>query len=235
LADERFFQRAQSFSVGALAQIGQASLPEGADPLRQIDDVAPLDVAGPAHLSFLDNKKYVNAFRASAAGACVVHPDLADQAPAGMTLLLSNRPYRSYALIAQAFYPAAPARSGIANGALVDATALVDESCEVGPGAVIGAHAQLADGVIVGANAVIGAGVVIGSNTRIGACASLSHCLIGARVEIHPGVRIGQRGFGFAMEADGHVEVPQLGRVIVEDDVEIGANSTVDRGAGLIR
>ncbi len=232
MADDRFFNRPAPLSLKALAAIAQAELSDSRQADMIMLDVAPLSVAGREHVSFLDNIKYVEAFRQSQAGACVVHPDLASKAPQGMALLLSKRPYRSYALIAQAFYPAKPSTGQIAPSAVIDPSAHISPLVEVGPGAVIGAGAELADGVIVGPNAVIGPGVCIGIDTRIGACASLSHCRIGARVEIHPGVRIGQRGFGFAMEADGHVEVPQLGRVIIEDDVEVGANSTIDRGAG---
>ncbi len=232
MADERFFQRAGTFSLGALAELAQATLPNGVDAARMFSDVAPLTAAGQADVSFLDNKKYLDAFRNSGAGACVVHPDFAAQAPAGMALILSQRPYRAYALIAQAFYPTPRAVPGIAPSAFIHPSARVAADCQVGPGAVVEAGADLAAGVIVGPNVVIGAGVSVGAGSRIGACASLSHCIIGARVEIHPGVRIGQRGFGFAMEADGHVEVPQLGRVIIEDDVEVGANTTIDRGAG---
>jgi UDP-3-O-[3-hydroxymyristoyl] glucosamine N-acyltransferase len=99
-------------------------------------------------------------------------------------------------------------------------------------GAVIGERAELGAGCHVGPNAVIGEAVVIGPNCRIGAGATLSHCLLGARVVIYPGARIGQAGFGFALGTEGMTKVPQLGRVIIEDDVEIGANSTIDRGSG---
>ena len=97
---------------------------------------------------------------------------------------------------------------------------------------MIEADAEIGDRCRVGANAVVGRGVVIGEDTEIGVGASLSHCLIGRRVRIYPGARIGQDGFGFAIDPSGHVAVPQLGRVIVEDQVEIGANVTIDRGAG---
>jgi UDP-3-O-[3-hydroxymyristoyl] glucosamine N-acyltransferase len=104
--------------------------------------------------------------------------------------------------------------------------------CEVSAGAVVEARAELGARVFVGPNAVVGEGAAIGDDTAIGANASLSHCLVGKRVVIYPGARIGQPGFGFAMGSKGFTKVPQLGRVIVEDDVEVGANSTIDRGAG---
>lgn len=232
MADPRFFQRPEPLSVHELASIGGCDLATPALGDRLIEDIAPLSAAEPRHLSFLDNAKYADAFAVTRAGACVIHPDAASRAPEGMALLLSPKPYRSYALIVQRFYPARPAAAGVADGAHVDPTAILAPDCEIAAGAVVGARAEIGAGAIIGPNAVIGEGVVIGAGTTVGANASLSHCLIGARVEIHPGVRIGQRGFGFAMGAEGHVVLPQVGRVIVEDDVEIGANSCIDRGAG---
>ncbi|WP_026873882.1 UDP-3-O-(3-hydroxymyristoyl)glucosamine N-acyltransferase [Inquilinus limosus] len=232
MPDPRFFRSAGPFPLGRLAEIAGATLAPGADPDRPIASVAPLDTAGPDDISFLDNRKYVDAFAASGAGACVVAPALADRAPADMALLLTPKPYKGYALIAQAFFPAPAARPGIAASAVVDATAVVGEGVEIAPGAVIEAGAEIGAGCRIGPNAVIGEGVVLGERSVVGAGASLSHCLVGARVTIYPGARIGQDGFGFAMDAEGHVRLPQLGRVIIEDDVEIGANSTIDRGAG---
>jgi UDP-3-O-[3-hydroxymyristoyl] glucosamine N-acyltransferase len=108
----------------------------------------------------------------------------------------------------------------------------VADGCQIDAGAVIGAHAEIAADCHIGANAVIGEGVALGANCRIGANSTISHAILGSRVYIHPGVRIGQDGFGFAMGPAGHLKVPQLGRVVVHDDVEIGANTTIDRGAG---
>jgi UDP-3-O-[3-hydroxymyristoyl] glucosamine N-acyltransferase len=232
MPDPRFFRSAGPFPLGRLAEIAGATLAPGADPGRPVVSVAPLDTAGPDDISFLDNRKYVDAFAASKAGACVVAPALADRAPAGMAQLLTPKPYKGYALIAQAFFPAPVARPGIAATAAIDPTAVIGEGVEIGPGAVIEAGAEIGAGCRIGPNAVIGAGVVLGERSVVGPGASLTHCLVGARVTIYPGARIGQDGFGFAMDAEGHVRLPQLGRVVIEDDVEVGANSTIDRGAG---
>lgn len=232
MADPRFFDRAGPFTLAALAALSGSELAPGSNPDLLLHDVAPLDAAGEGHLSFLDNRKYVEAFSASTAAACVVHPALADKAPAGMALLLSKKPYRSYALCAQAFYPLPQANGLISAAAHVDPTAVLGQDVEIAAGAVVEAGAVLGDRVRVAPNAVIGRNVQIGADSIIGACASLSHCLIGARVMLYPGARIGQDGFGFAMDIDRHVRVPQLGRVIIEDDVEVGANVTIDRGAG---
>jgi UDP-3-O-[3-hydroxymyristoyl] glucosamine N-acyltransferase len=113
----------------------------------------------------------------------------------------------------------------------VDPAAVVDPSAEIGPRAVVGAGAVIGPGCRIGAGAVIAPGVLMGRDCRIGPLASVTHALLGDRVYVYPGARIGQEGFGFAITKSGFVTVPQLGRVILEDDVEIGANSTVDRGA----
>jgi UDP-3-O-[3-hydroxymyristoyl] glucosamine N-acyltransferase len=232
MADPRFFTVAGPFSVSRLAEIAGARQAPGSDPGRLIEDVAPLDAAGPEDVSFLDNRRYVPAFTTSRAGACVVLPDLAAKAPAGMALLLAEEPYRAYARIAQAFYPVKPPEAGVTSAAMVDPTARLAGTCRVEPGAVIGARAEIGARTLIGPTATIGPGVVIGEDCVIGAGVTVSHSLIGNRVNVYPGARIGQDGFGFAMGPGGHLKVPQLGRVIVEDDVEIGANTTIDRGAG---
>lgn len=231
MADSRFFANAGPFRLEDLAARAGAEL-RGAAADRSIVDVAPLEVANAEHLSFLDNKKYPDAFQASRAGACLVRPEFADKAPAGMALLVTDDPYRAYAKLASLFYPLPPLTPGVAPTASVHASAKLGEGCQIDPGAVIGAGAEIGANCHIGPNAVIGQGVVVGRDGRIGALASISHALIGERVYIHPGVRIGQDGFGFAMGPSGHLKVPQLGRVVIHDDVEIGANSTVDRGAG---
>ena len=232
MADPRFFNNSGPFTLARLAEVAGAQLADGADPERLIRDVAPLEQAGVEDLAFLDNTKYRASFRASSAGACVTKPQFADEAPDGMALLLSDNPYKAYALIAQALYPRPSIEAGIAASAVVDPAATVSAEAEIGPGAVIEADAEIGDRCRIGPNAVIRRGVVIGEDSDIGAGATLSHCLVGRRVRIYTGVRIGQDGFGFAIDPAGHVTVPQLGRVIIEDHVEIGANTTIDRGAG---
>ncbi len=120
---------------------------------------------------------------------------------------------------------------GVSPGANVHPLARLEADVIVDPGAVIGPHAEIGAGAVIGPNAVIGPDVRIGRNSSIGAGATICNALIGDRVIIHPGVRIGQDGFGFAMSPRGHLKVPQVGRVIIQDDVEIGANCTIDRGA----
>jgi len=232
MADPRFFDNQGPFSVADLAGIAGDDSSVVGDADLQVTDVAPLGEAGPGQISFLDNRKYVPAFEASRAAACIVASEFVDRAPEGMTLIVSPRPYRAYARVAKAFYPGDPGQSGVHTTAFVDDAAQVAADAVVGPNAVVEANARLGSGVVVGAGAVVGRGVTVGDGTEIGPGASLTHCDVGARCQIHAGARIGTRGFGFDMSPEGHLDVPQLGRVIVGNDVEIGANSTIDRGAG---
>jgi UDP-3-O-[3-hydroxymyristoyl] glucosamine N-acyltransferase len=232
MADPRFFTVAGPFTVAQLAARTGAAVAGAAESDRILKDVAPLDTAGPDDVTFLDNAKYLDTFRGTGAGAAFVHPNRADAAPKSLTLLLTPAPYRAFALASQAFYPDPPPVPGIAASAVVDPTARLGSDCAVEPNAVIGARVATGRACLIGANTVIGPGCILGDDVRIGANASLSHCIIGSRVRIYPGARLGQDGFGFAPGGEHPIKMPQLGRVIVGDDVEIGANTTVDRGAG---
>jgi len=232
MADSRFFDRQGPFALGELAERGGAKLGPGTDAALLIADVAPLDRAGASEIGFLDNPKYLPALAASKATACILSERHVAKAPRGMALLLSPAPYVSYARIAQIFYPAPRPAPGIASSASVDPTARLGEGVSLAPGAVIGARAEIGPRTIVGPNAVVGAGVSLGEDCRIGAGVVLGHCLIGRRVTVHPGSCIGQDGFGVALDPKGYVKVPQLGRVLIGDDCEIGSNVTIDRGAG---
>ncbi len=232
MRDPRFFKNHGPFSIADLARIGQAQLLPDANFNRMLYDVGTLVDAESDHVTFFDNRKYLNSFLGTRAGACVVLPEFMDRKPSGTDVLISNNPYKSYALIAQAFYPIAAADKSFRHpAAIVDPAAKLADSCHIAAGAVIGAHVEIGSGTRIEQNAVIKDGVVIGQNCVIMAHATISHAIIGDRVVIYPGVRLGQPGFGFAPDAKVPVKVPQLGRVIVEDDVEIGANSTIDRGA----
>jgi UDP-3-O-[3-hydroxymyristoyl] glucosamine N-acyltransferase len=232
MADPRFFERAGPFTLDSLAAISGARLLRPEDGARLFYDVGPLETAGPEDVSFLENRKYLETFVRSRAGAAFVDERAAERAPPQMALLLSNEPYKAYALAAQVFYPTHPIIPRRAPSALIDPAATVPEDCDLGPNTVIERGARLGRRCRVGANTVIGAGVEIGDDCLIGPNVTLSHCLIGSRVVLHPGVCIGQEGFGFAPDPGGPIKVPQLGRVLIGDDVDIGANTTIDRGSG---
>jgi UDP-3-O-[3-hydroxymyristoyl] glucosamine N-acyltransferase len=232
MADPRFFSRGGPLTLEALSTLSGARLVPPQGGARLFRDVGPLETAGPEDVSFLENRKYLLTFVRSRAGAAFVEEQVVGRAPPGMALLVSDEPYKAYALAAQAFYPTRPIIPRRAPSAFVDPKATVPEDCDVGPNAVIEHGARLGRRCWVGANTVISAGVEVGDDCRIGPNVTLSHCIIGSRVVLHPGVRIGQEGFGFAPGPAGPIKVPQLGRVIIGDDVDIGANTTIDRGSG---
>lgn len=230
MADTRFFTKQPAKTLDDLARIaGGRVVGDGA---LKIDDVAPLDRAGAGQISFLDNIRYKDAFAVSKAAAAIVSEAAAAFAPEGMALIVSSNPYKSYALVAQAFYPDDYPAAEISSAAHVAPSAQIGQGAVIEPGAVVGANAVIGEGCWIEANAVIGEGVEIGAKSRIGANASVSHAVLGMAVRLYPGVRIGQDGFGFAIDPAGHVKVPQLGRVLIGDHVEIGANTCIDRGAG---
>ncbi len=230
LGDRRFFQRAGPHALRDVAQTAGGTV-DPATPDRLLHGVAPLQSATASDLSFLDNRRYADVLAATRAGAVLVHPDLRGRVPPGCAAIVTETPYLGWALATALFHPLPPLRAGRHPAAIVDPSAQIDPSAEIGPLAVIGAHAEIGPRCRIGAAAIIGAGVVLGPDCRIGPHAALSHAYLGARVYIYPGARIGQEGFGFATSPAGMVSVPQLGRVLIEDDVEVGANSTIDRGS----
>ena len=231
--DPRFFQRAGPHSAERLAELVGATLVPAADgrPIDPLQGVAPLQSASSHDVSFLDNPRYVPILAQTGAGAVIVSPDHAASVPTGAAALVTAQPYLAWARIAAQFYPVPASVPGVHRTACIEPDAMVDAMAEVGPFAVIASGARVGAGSRIGAHAVIGPGVVIGEDCRIGAHVSISHALIGDRVTLYAGSRIGQEGFGFAVSASGFVSVPQLGLVVIEDDVEVGANSSIDRGS----
>ena len=230
--DPRFFGRTGPHGLGAVAQAAGGTLADGANVALSITGVSPLQLAGPTEVSFLDNRRYAALLEQTKAGAVLVHPAMAHRVPAGCIAIVMKEPRIGWAKVAAFFHPLPPARPGVHPTAVVDPSAKVDPSAEIGPLAVIEAGAVIGPRCRLGPGAVVGEGVVMGADCRIANHASVSHAVLGDRVSLHPGARVGQEGFGFEPTATGFLTVPQLGRVILGDDVEIGANTTVDRGAG---
>jgi UDP-3-O-[3-hydroxymyristoyl] glucosamine N-acyltransferase len=227
-----FFERSGPMPLGALAARLGAEVSAGADAEKLIHDIRALDMAGPEHLAFLDNRKYLPQLATTQAGACLITPALAERAPAGAVPVLTAHPYHAFARGLMVFYPGAT-RPQVLEGstAFIDPTARIETGAIIQPGALIGPEARIGRGTVIAAGAVIGRRVTIGRDGFVGPGAAITHALVGDRVILHAGVRIGQDGFGFAMGPKGHLKVPQIGRVIIQDDVEIGANTTIDRGA----
>jgi len=232
-----FFDRGPGLTVREIAALAGADLEPGANLDRRITGVAALDRAARDDLAFLDKPKYAAQLAATSAGACLTTARYAKHAPSHVSVLRVAEPYRAFVDVTRALFPDASrpsslfAARGAAEGAFVHPSARVESGVIVDPGVVIGPRAEIGTGTVINAGAVIGPGVRIGRQCAIGANASITNSLIGDRVVVHPGCAIGQDGFGYVMGAGGHRKVLQLGRVILQDDVEIGAGSTIDRGA----
>jgi UDP-3-O-[3-hydroxymyristoyl] glucosamine N-acyltransferase len=226
--DPRFFARTGPHPLAAVAQAAGGAAPDRA---LMLAGVGPLQAAEPDELSFLDNRRYLPALKATRAGAVIVHPDMAAHVPEATAAIVTPEPYMAWARAAALFFPVPPAAPGVHPSAVVHPDAVLGEGCEIGALVSIGARAEIGPRCRIGPGVAIGEGVVLGADCRIGAQVTISHALLGARVGILPGARIGQDGFGFASGPRGHVTVPQLGRVVIGDDVEIGANTCIDRGS----
>ncbi|MBY6242716.1 UDP-3-O-(3-hydroxymyristoyl)glucosamine N-acyltransferase [Methylosinus sp. Sm6] len=233
-----FFRLDRPSSLAEVAEIAGARLAgsePGADAI--IIGVAALDRARPGDLSFYDRPRYAEALRLCRATACLLRARDLAALPPGVVGLIAPEPHKAMAKVTAALFPDALrpqslfASSGVSPGAVVHPSARLEPGAIVDPGAVIGPRAEIGAGSVIGPLAAIGPDVRIGRGCSIGAGASILCALIGDRVIIHPGARLGQDGFGFVLSRQGHVKAPQIGRVIVQDDVEIGANTTIDRGS----
>ncbi len=237
MTEPLFFERPTGLTAQEIAALTGAVMRAGAAPERRVAGVAPLDRAGPGELAFMQSPKFADQFAGTRAGICLTTEKFADKAPVNVALLITPAPYRAFVAVAQKLYPGAmrPSSlfeaSGVSAGALVHPTARLESGVVIDPAAVIGPRAEIGAGTIIGPTAVIGPEVRIGRDCVIGASCTIVHALIGDRVIVHAGARIGQDGFGFIPGAGGHGKVPQVGRVIIQDGVEVGANTTIDRGA----
>ncbi len=199
--------------------------------------VAPLEDAEPGALVFFDHPKYQAALATTRATGCFVAPRYAALVPTCTTVLLTDSPSRAFALALAKLCPASLrpgslfGSTGISPGAFIHPDARIEPDVIIDPGVVIGPRAEIGAGTVIGPNSVIGPDVCLGRECSIGAQVTIVHALVGNRVIIHPGARIGQDGFGFVPGRQGHLKVPQIGRVIIQDEVEIGANTTIDRGS----
>src|SRR5579863_5495255 len=224
-------------TTGEIAALTGAKLRDGDPPDRRIRNIAPLDSAAACDLTFLDNSKYLAELTGARAGACLISPRFAASAPRRIVVLETMQPYAAFVSVTRKLFDAMlrPASlfggGGHATSAQVHPTARLEAGVTIDPLAVIGPRTAIGAGTLIGPGAVIGPDVCIGRDCAIGAGATILHALIGNRVIVHPGVRIGQDGFGYLPSPQGHQKIPQTRRVIIQDDVEIGANTTIDRGA----
>jgi UDP-3-O-[3-hydroxymyristoyl] glucosamine N-acyltransferase len=225
MPDARFFLAADPLNVADLAALTGADVVRGGDAV--ITTVAPLSQADRGAIAFLGDRRHEAALGATGAGAVFVTQGMAGKAPEGAAVLTTRFPQAAWAAAAARLHPAVEGD----DTAGVHPRAELENDVRMGAGVVIGPGARIGRGTVIGPNTVIGPGVAIGRNCRIGANASIGFALIGDRVRIASGAVIGEAGFGAAGSAKGPVDIPQLGRVIIQDDVTLGANSCIDRGA----
>ncbi len=237
MSEPEFFSRASAVSLREIAELASLPLPEGADPDREVSSAASLERAGPDDVAYMDNPRYADALAATGAGVVLVSPKFSATVPASAVAFILRQPYQLFATLLGRLYPGALrpqsvfGSDGVSPGSIVHPSARLEHGVVVDPGAVIGPGAEIGAGTIVASGAVVGPQVRIGRDCSIGPHVTVLNALLGNRVILHPGVRVGQDGFGFAMGPKGRAKVPQIGRVIIQDDVEIGANSAIDRGA----
>ena len=214
-----------SFTLGRIAEALGATL-EG-DPNRVVVAVAPLETAGPEDISFLANPRYLQAAAASRAGALVVAREAKGLPQA---LLRVDAPQAALILLLQLFHPAPQTRPGVHEASIVDRSARVDASASIGPAAVVAAGAVIGPRSRVGALSFVGAGSVVGADVVLHPRTVVyDGVVIGDRVVVHSGAVLGADGFGYAFDGRIHQKIPQVGGLRIEDDVEIGANTTIDR------
>jgi UDP-3-O-[3-hydroxymyristoyl] glucosamine N-acyltransferase len=226
MPDPRFFEELGPVPLGELAAAAGATLADPAAAARTVRAAAILTRAGADTVSFLIDRKNAAALADREPGACFVTAKIADALPQGWIALVTPTPQAAYAAAAARLHR--PRRGGDQP---IAPDARLETGVRLGPGVVVGPGAQIGEGTEIGANAVIGPGVTIGRNCRISPLATLGFCMIGDRVTILAGAVIGEAGFGATAGAGGVVDVPQLGRVIIQDGVTVGANSCIDRGA----
>ena len=228
MPDPRFFDSLGPASLAELADLCGAELADPADGGRQIVSVAPLTRAGRDDIGFYADRRYRDDFRATAAGACFATRDAAGEAPPGCALLITPEPHAAYSRTADRLHKA---KLPDISDPAVHPTAVLEEGVRLGPGAIIGPGAQIGRGSYIGAYTVVGPGVAIGRDCFISGHVIIGFALIGDRVKVLAGAIIGEPGFGVTTTQGAALDVPQLGRVIIQDGVTIGAVSCIDRGA----
>ena len=224
MPDTRFFQTLQPLSVADIAARIGAEVERGGE--RTIRSVAPLSSADEGAIAFLGDRKFAAQLSGTRAGCVIVHPSAVAAAPVEAAVIVSTEPQASWARASALLHQAL-----MLDAAFSAEDAVEDDSVRIAPGVVLGPGVRIGRGSHIGANTVIGPGVQIGRDSQIGANVSIGFALIGDRVKILSGARIGEAGFGAAVSRSGPIDIPQLGRVILQDGVTVGANSCIDRGA----
>src|SRR5438128_3916519 len=238
MAQPNHSKQPPSSTLADIAALTKSVLVDPARGGHTIRGLASLDEAGPMHLAFFDNLKYVDELALTKAGACLVSPRFEARIPGHVAVLRTTKPFHAFVQVARKWHGDALRPQswfdvdGIAASAVIDPSAHLEDGVIVDPLAVIGPRVEIGAGTVIGAGAVIGAEVRIGRDCNVGARTAIQFALIGNNVLIHPGCSIGQDGYGFIFFGpEGHLKVPQTGRVLIQNNVEVGAGTTIDRGS----
>lgn len=237
MTTSNYFSGSAGLSIAHLAEACGAELARCEFRDVTIFRIAPLKRAASGEITFIKSRKSLADLQKSEASAVFCPAELAEEVPDGTAALVAKSPESAFAIAAALLYPEAmrPVRvtseAGISPHAIIDPDARLEADVVVEAGAIIGRDVEIGSGSVIGPNAVIGPGTRIGRGCSVGAGASVVHALVGNRVILHAGARIGNDGFGYVAGARGLAKLPQVGRVILQDDVEIGANTCIDRGA----
>ncbi|MBK66644.1 MAG: UDP-3-O-(3-hydroxymyristoyl)glucosamine N-acyltransferase [Rickettsiales bacterium] len=229
----RFFEKKGTFTLKEIIDACECQVIGDIDMAREVTDIRALEDAQEGHVSFLANNKYKDDLKETKASFCFIHQNAVKYAPEGLVCLVSMNPHRSYAIATTMFYGFGyeANASDISANAYISKTAKLGDNCVVKDAAVIEDDVVIGNNCYVGYGAVIEKGVHIGDHSKIHANCVISHADLGHHVQVFPGAKIGQSGFGYAMDPRGHVPVPQLGQVVIGNHVEIGANTSIDRGS----
>jgi UDP-3-O-[3-hydroxymyristoyl] glucosamine N-acyltransferase len=237
MADPVFFPAPVPMTIAEISKLSGATPAAGAYLDKCITGVAALETADLDDITFFSSSRFAAALAATRAGACFCTVRDVAKVPRETVALTTEHPHTAFAATAAAFYPTATrptailGEAGVSPAAHVHPSAEIEVGATVEAGAVVGPGAEIGTGSVIGPGSVVGPGVKIGRNVSIGAGTAVTHALVGDRVIIHPGASIGQDGFGFVPDPSEHRKIVQIGRVVIQDDVEIGANTTIDRGS----
>jgi UDP-3-O-[3-hydroxymyristoyl] glucosamine N-acyltransferase len=237
MAQPTFLRQPPSLTLDEIATLTKAHLVDASRAGQRIRGLAALDRAGPMHLVHIDDKISPSQIAATRAGACLVGKSFAAELPHKIAVLRVADPFAAFVALACEFYADVTrprswfGNDTIAPSAVVHPTARLEDGVVIDPLAVIGPHVEIGSDTVIGPGVLIAAQVRIGRDCSVGAGATIQHALIGNNVVLQPGCHIGQDGGGFVRGPHGHSKVPQAGRVLIQNGVEIGAGSTIDRGS----
>lgn len=231
MVDPRFYKNNGPFSLKEIADICGAELLDTTKADIKINDIASIYKGGEGEISFFFDKKKKEAAKEIKTTACITSKEFVDLIPSGVVVLTCDNPHDSFSKLNYAMYSEILPAPQICQTAVIAPTAKIGQNCYIGDHVVIGDNVEIGDNCRLEANSVIAEGCKLGNNCRVGACANIMHAIIGNNVYIYGGARIGWDGFGFQTIQGQHKRIPQLGRVIIGNNVEVGANTCIDRGA----